>query len=313
MPAGKDFLDLGKQGLAARWRYGLGLIVVMMVWLFGSALAFFPILVMRFFQIRTNETPFSKDIYSLNDLNKHIPAVIMFAGITAGFFFLILGLGLVLKVLHARSLTSLITPYPRFNWRRFALGVALWLLLSALGSLFEALLYPGRYQYALNLPDLLVVLPVALVMTPIQTTAEELLVRGYLAQMTGRFTRRFLLPLIAPSLIFMALHAGNLEVRSGWGWMFAFYFGFGALLSFMTLKDNTLELALGVHAANNLFAFLFANYVGGSIISPSFFTVQTLDVTYGFIAFLIQALLLCLVLFVLPQPKWLNWTNKRIQ
>jgi membrane protease YdiL (CAAX protease family) len=300
MLLGKDFLDLGKQGKSAGWRYGLGLVAVFIIWFLGSTLTLLPILFMRVFQAGSDRNAFSNEMFSLKDLNDHIPAVTMFVGVSGGFFFLILGLWFVVRFFLGRSFFTLITPYARINWKRCTQGAVVWLLLSGLGSLVEALIYPGRYQYTLRLPEMLIFLPVALLLTPIQTTAEELLVRGYLTQMTGKFTRRFFLPLILPSLVFMLLHAANLEVATGWGWMFAFYFSFGALLSFLTLKENNLELALGIHTANNLFAFLFANYIGASILSPSFFTVQTLDVVYGFISFLIQALLLYLIFFVIP-------------
>jgi len=280
---GNAFLDLGLLGKSARWRYLLGLILSLTVWIFGSTLTMLPVLLMRSLQI-TGEDPLAVNgLFSLNDLNTHIPAVLMFAAVTAGFIFLILGLWLALRVFHGRSLQTLVTPHRRINWMRAGQGALIWLLLSVLGSLVEALLYPGRYQFTFRVSEMALFLPAALVLTPIQSSAEELLVRGYMAQMTGKITRRFMLPLLLPSLVFMLLHAANLEVGSGWGWMFAFYFGFGALLSWITFKDNGLELALGIHTANNLFAFLFANYNGASVVSPSFFTVQTLDVTYGFL------------------------------
>ena len=300
---GKDFLDLELRGKSAWWRYFLGLALSITIWVLGSTLAILPVLFIRAYQTGSDGTPFTGDLFSLNDLNAHIPAAIMFTGVVAGFIFLILGLWLSLTFLHGRSLQTLVTPYQRIHWKRIAQGALAWFLLASLGSGVEALLYPGRYQFTLKLPEMLVFLPVALLLTPLQTSAEELLVRGYIAQITGKISRRFLLPVILPSLVFMLLHVSNLEVSAGWGWMFAFYFSFGALLSWLTFKDNTLELALGIHAANNLFAFLFANYNGASVISPSFFTVQTMDVTYGFFAFIIQAVILYLLFFVIPVTK----------
>ena len=47
------------------------------------------------------------------------------------------------------------------------------------------------------------------------------------------------------------------------------YVAVGAGLAWVTLRDRTLELAIGAHAANNLSAALVAGYVGSAIPSIS--------------------------------------------
>jgi MFS superfamily sulfate permease-like transporter len=63
------------------------------------------------------------------------------------------------------------------------------------------------------------------------------------------------------------------------------------------MKDNGMELALGLHAANNLFAGLFANYTITALPSPAMFTIQTLDAAYGLVSVVIGMLLFYLVFF----------------
>ncbi|HTX90551.1 MAG TPA: hypothetical protein VMC09_04965, partial [Anaerolineales bacterium] len=56
------------------------------------------------------------------------------------------------------------------------------------------------------------------------------------------------------------------------------------------------ELALGVHAANNLYSVLVANYSVTALPSPSLFTVQVVDAAYGLISALVgMALFVALV------------------
>jgi hypothetical protein len=62
------------------------------------------------------------------------------------------------------------------------------------------------------------------------------------------------------------------------------YFAFGFFAALITVEDNGMELALGIHASNNLFAALFANYNVTALPSPALFTVQELDATYGLIS-----------------------------
>ena len=93
-------------------------------------------------------------------------------------------------------------------------------------------------------------------MIPIQTSAEELLFRGYLLQGFGVLFKNRWLPLILTSVLFGGLHYANPEVdQFGLGIMF-YYIGTGFFLGIITLVDEGLELALGFHAANNLFGAL---------------------------------------------------------
>ena len=67
-----------------------------------------------------------------------------------------------------------------------------------------------------------------------------------------------------------------------------FYFAIGLFLAIITVKDNTLELALGIHAANNLFTVLVANPANSAIPSPSIFTYQ-LNAVYNSLSFFVMA------------------------
>jgi MFS superfamily sulfate permease-like transporter len=75
------------------------------------------------------------------------------------------------------------------------------------------------------------------------------------------------------------------------------YFAMGFFFSLITLRDQGIELALGVHAANNLFAGLFANYEVSALPSPSLFTVQTLDPAYGLISLVVGMIVFYIVFF----------------
>ena len=55
------------------------------------------------------------------------------------------------------------------------------------------------------------------------------------------------------------------ELEAGGALLAANYFAFGAFFTLLTLRDNRLELAIGAHAANNLFAALVVNHENSSL------------------------------------------------
>jgi membrane protease YdiL (CAAX protease family) len=77
----------------------------------------------------------------------------------------------------------------------------------------------------------------------------------------------------------------------------SFYFVFGVFAAWVTLKDNGLELALGMHAANNIYASIFANYSKGALQTQAFFTTNELDALYNLVATLVSMLVFYTIFF----------------
>ena len=78
-----------------------------------------------------------------------------------------------------------------------------------------------------------------------------------------------------------------------------FYFSFGFFLGWISLRSQSLELALGVHAANNLFTVIIANYQGSALPSPSIFTASVLDPVFSLVSFLAGAVVFILIIRLL--------------
>jgi len=136
-----------------------------------------------------------------------------------------------------------------------------------------------------------------MLLVPIQTSTEELVVRGYLTQWVGRYSRSIWLPLILPSLLFMLLHGLNPEVTAyGSLLTLPLYLSTGLLLGWVTLKSGGLEMALGLHAANNIYATLMVTFPNTALPSPALFTVQVYDPV---IALVQQAVVMALYLGIL--------------
>lgn len=109
----------------------------------------------------------------------------------------------------------------------------------------------------------LLMLPLALGALLVQTASEELLYRGYLQQ---QIAARFAHPavwMVVPNLIFASVHWNE---GSGWAdnWQYVIWaFCFGLACSDLTARAGSLGPAIGLHLANNAYAFLFFGEVGG--------------------------------------------------
>ena len=71
----------------------------------------------------------------------------------------------------------------------------------------------------------------------------------------------------------------------------ASYFTIGLLLAVVTLRDGRLELAIGVHAANNLVLVLVANYDGSVLATESILTAAKFDPALSFVSLVVGAVI----------------------
>ncbi|MBE9475094.1 MAG: hypothetical protein IMY85_09410, partial [Chloroflexi bacterium] len=72
----------------------------------------------------------------------------------------------------------------------------------------------------------------------------------------------------------------------------------GAFLAWISLKDGRLELAIGVHAANNLVAGLVVTFPESVLPTPAILTTTHFEPVFSLIAELIMCALLYLLVFV---------------
>ena len=174
---------------------------------------------------------------------------------------------------------------------RLAQGAAAGVVLAAVVTAAEHLLFPGRYYLSFNTERFYASLALVLLLTPVQCLAEELVFRGYAMQGIALLTRSPVLIAIASSLIFTAPHLMNPEIaRHGVLLMAANYFAIGMLLATVALRDGRLELAIGVHASNNVFLAIVANYEGSALLTESIYTARELDPVYTLVSIVAGAL-----------------------
>ena len=264
-----DYLELARQGKNDWWRYLLSLPGILITWLFVGSIP-----VVLFMAYISMDGDPATDFSGTGFVG--VPVIVEFLVTMSSFVPFLLATLLAVRFIHVRPLKTLMTGELHIRWGRILAGAGAWLVIAALLSIVEALLYPGRYVLTFQPARLLLFALFALILIPIQTSAEELFFRGYLLQWMGLRLKNIWLLSLLNGILFFLPHAINPEMATNSVLIGLGYFATGFFLAFITLQDNGIELALGMHAANNLFAALFANYEVTALPSPSLFTVQVL-------------------------------------
>lgn len=279
------FLAQTQTGKNAWWRYVVAILLILAIWQAGGF-------------VISGVTVLTA-VLSGNDPLRTFDSPGMFGYVLslAGFAFLLLGTWVVNRWLHGRSVKSLTTPFARLSWKRILIAAGLWLVASGIASAIEAVLYPGRYVANPNPASVLPYLLLGLVLIPLQTSAEEYFFRAYLLQATGRLFSQPILLSVLNGLLFAVPHLANPEVGvAGVLLSVPIYALFGFTFSYATLRTQTLEMALGMHAANNIYSAIITNHTTTALSTESFFVIQTLDPVYGLISLTVVVIIFVVLL-----------------
>jgi membrane protease YdiL (CAAX protease family) len=216
---------------------------------------------------------------------------------------------LVVNKLHDQKTVNFLTTRSRFDWQRVIFAFLVVAVLAVLSLGIEFYLNPEKYVWNYDANKFFVLLLIAVLMVPLQTTAEELFFRGYLMQGVGLWARNRWVPLLATSLLFGVLHGSNPEVAKMGSILILVYILTGFFLGIITLMDDGLELAIGFHAANNLVVALLVTADWTAFQTHSLFK----DVAEPQLAFYLMAppIIYAVILFVFSKKYgWTSWRNK---
>ena len=119
----------------------------------------------------------------------------------------------------------------------------------------------------------------------------------------GLLSHKKWIPLIITSFLFGSLHYFNPEIdKFGAELMMTYYIGVGLFLGFITLMDDSLELALGIHAATNIFSATIVTFDGSALKTNAIFITEVVNIELMLILFIVSA-----VLFTVICYKKYNW------
>ncbi|WGD34378.1 type II CAAX endopeptidase family protein [Olleya sp. YS] len=287
------------------WRYLVGSLIIAVFAIIGQfpfAIAAMVKYVREGGSIATME---EQDLMTVLEPNLNL--FLMLLSFAIGF----IGLIIVVKYLHNQTMRSVTTARPKIDWNRILFAFVFWGIVSSSMILIDYFANPEDYVLNFKLNRFLILALIAVLLIPIQTSLEEYIFRGYLMQGFGVLAKNRWFPLIMTSVIFGGLHVFNPEVgKLGYGVM-VYYIGTGLFLGIITLMDEGTELALGFHAANNLF--------GALLVSADWTVLQTHSVLkdisepgQGFGDIVIPVFIVFPILLFIFAKKynWSNWKDK---
>jgi membrane protease YdiL (CAAX protease family) len=268
------FLAVAESGKTSFGLYLVGGLVILFFFLIGQAPLSLALLV--FARLKGLQAETLTEVSAVLDagFSRNLFLVLAISAFIIG----LAGMFLVIRFIHLRPFRTLITPYKSIRWKRILIGFGIYFLLTlGIESLFY-FLDSENYVFRFHPLNFIILLLISIFLLPFQTSFEEVFFRGYLMQGFGLVFRRTWPALLITSALFALMHSWNPEVEKFGFWvMFPYYFGFGLLLGFITLKDKSLEISLGVHAANNIFSSLFITFQGSALETDALFLQKTME------------------------------------
>ena len=236
-------------------------------------------------------------------------ALMIFAFV--GIFF---AFALLIKPFHKRTLMETINGRTKIRTNRIWMGMLVWgsvLTISLIISLVTA--KEGEIEFQFNFAKFIPLLMIVLILLPFQTTIEEILFRGYLTQGVAARTKSRWMALIIPSVLFGLMHSFNPEVMKFGFWLIMpQYIMMGLMLGIITILDDGIEIAIGIHFINNAFAALFTTHSASVFQTDAVFKFNYIDPKFDLIILTITSIV---VVFVLAKIyKWdVGIMNRRVE
>ncbi|CAM1365655.1 CPBP family intramembrane glutamic endopeptidase [Tenacibaculum xiamenense] len=300
-----NFIQQAYKGRNEWYIYLLVLFVVILGWQFIGVL---PLLIAAIMHSEDMDefTRAAQDSFMTLGINSNLFLLLMIITFACGLLFLFMGV----RFLHKRAFKTIVTSRNHIDWKRFWFGFISWGLISIFVVGLGIVLEPANYVWNFKPIPFLILITISFLFIPIQTSFEELLFRGYLMQGLGILVKNRWFPLIITSVAFGLLHGANPEVDKLGPISMVFYIGTGFFFGIVTLLDEGTELALGLHAINNIVAAFFVT-TDWTVFQTEALYIDTSEPSVGLEMFL-PVLVLYPILLIIFSKKygWTNWKEK---
>ena len=300
-----NYLQTGFKGKNEFWMYFVMFFLVLAANVFGQI----PLTVVAVMQVDGDMAKLAES-NQLADIgiNSNLYLFLVLLAFIASFFVFILAL----KVMHKKKLKWVVTSRNKIDWSRIGFGALIWGIVLVASTSLDIYLSPENYVWNFKPESFAILVLVAVVCIPIQTTLEELLFRGYYMQGMAIWLKNKWIPLVVMSCVFGLLHGFNPEVAKLGYLILIFYIASGFFFGIVTLLDEGTELAIGMHAINNIIAALFVT-ANWTVFQTDALYVDVSEPSITFEMFLPLIVLYPLTILILSKKYgWKNWKDKLI-
>jgi len=302
-----NFIQQAYKGKNEWWRYLLGLFLIFVGW---QVIGIIPLAAVAISKAGSIDelARAAEDAFSGLGINSNLYLFVMILT----FVFGLIALLLAVKEIHLRPIKSVVTSRNKIDWSRILFAFGLWFIISLATLLFDYSMNPENYIWNFKPVPFVILTLVSFLFMPFQTSFEELLFRGYFMQGLGIWFKNAAIPLVVTSIIFGLLHGFNPEYDKLGPMIMVYYIGTGFLFGITTLMDDGTELALGMHASNNIVASLFVT-MNWTVFQTEALFIDTSEPSIGLEMFLPVFIIYPLVIFIFSKKYgWSNWRLKLI-
>lgn len=284
------FLNNSLQGKNSIWRYLITIFLSLIVPSFvaGAFLAIFILIWVLLFK-----QSFSVDIVYQLLSDPLFLIFLVFLSFSISYLFLYL----CVRFIHEKNFISIINTGNKVRWKKIGIGALAWLGIIVILDFISYLIDPTSFKISLNPQGFWLLAFLALIAFPIQASFEEVFFRGYLMQGFSLVLKRPWVVLLATSIFFSLLHWWNggtaimsLSIVMG-------TFIIGLMLGILTMADNGIELAVGVHIINNLYVSVIHSSPEGGLGNLPSLMVSPSDPYLSPLILALAAVILIWVLF----------------
>lgn len=185
------------------------------------------------------------------------------------------------RYIQDKPYLAILTGRSAIDWKRIGFGAGIWALLSIAGFAYQfAFMEHSDLIFQFEPQNFFILVLISLTLLPLQASFEEILFRGYLMQWAAWLFRYRWIPFLLTGIFFGLMHAANPEIQMGFWIVMPQYILMGLLLSYITVKDDGLELALGLHIANNVLAAITVTSSTSALQTHALFRLQNPSISH---------------------------------
>jgi len=301
------YIEQAFKGHYEWWRYVVGVIIAL-AGIFIFSVPHVLAIAIKQFKGEVDVTRLEDMNYIMTLFESNVNLVLILLPFVGGLICLLLAV----KFLHKQTITQLTTSREKIDWKRIWFVFIFWGAISSGLVVLDYYVTPDHYLVNFKLVPFIILSIIAILLVPLQTSFEEYMFRGYLMQGLGVLTKQRWIPLIVTSLVFGSLHIANPEVEKLGYIIMVYYIGTGLFLGIMTLMDEGMELAIGFHAANNLFTALLVTADWTAFQTHSILKDMSEPTEAGFTDIFMPVFVLFPILLLIFAKiyKWTNWKEK---